>query len=89
MPTAYVFFLVRSLVETREYKRHWNDLINKDVIVATRDCAERFALFAQDVFAQIDHLTKKNLNLRRTRDLLLPKLISGEVDVSEMEVAGE
>ena len=33
-------------------------------------------------------LVQKNQNLRRTRDLLLPKLISGEVDVSQLEVAG-
>ena len=29
-------------------------------------------------------LQKKNQNLRTTRDLLLPKLISGEIDVSEI-----
>ena len=29
-------------------------------------------------------LKKKNANLRTTRDLLLPKLISGELDVSAM-----
>ncbi len=29
-------------------------------------------------------LAKKNANLRTTRDLLLPKLISGELDVSAM-----
>ena len=31
-------------------------------------------------------LEKKNTNLRQTRDLLLPKLISGEVDVSELDM---
>ncbi len=31
-------------------------------------------------------LKKKVLNLRTTRDLLLPKLISGEVDVSEIDI---
>ncbi|MBU4077671.1 MAG: restriction endonuclease subunit S [Euryarchaeota archaeon] len=31
-------------------------------------------------------LNKKNANLRRTRDLLLPKLISGEVDVEKIDV---
>ncbi len=31
------------------------------------------------------NLHEKNETLRRTRDFLLPKLISGEVDVSEME----
>ncbi len=31
-------------------------------------------------------LVRKNSSLRRTRDLLLPKLISGEVDVSELDI---
>lgn len=34
------------------------------------------------------NLRVKNQNLRQTRDLLLPKLISGEVDVSGLEIAG-
>jgi len=32
-----------------------------------------------------DNLRKKNTNLRTQRDLLLPKLVSGEIDVSEAE----
>lgn len=31
-------------------------------------------------------VTRENANLRRTRDLLLPKLISGELDVSELNI---
>jgi type I restriction enzyme S subunit len=31
-------------------------------------------------------LAKKNHNLRQTRDLLLPKLISGEMDVSDLDI---
>jgi type I restriction enzyme S subunit len=40
-----------------------------------------------DFFAIVDTLIDQNSNLRRTRDLLLPKLVSGEVDVSGMESA--
>jgi type I restriction enzyme S subunit len=40
------------------------------------------------IFSQILNLTRRNANLRRTRDLLLPKLISGEIDVSSW-VEGE
>lgn len=42
-------------------------------------------------FDQILTLQKKNRNLRAQRDLLLPKLISGEIDVSKAEevVGGE
>jgi type I restriction enzyme S subunit len=31
-------------------------------------------------------LTMRNSVLRQTRDLLLPKLISGDVDVSELDI---
>lgn len=34
-------------------------------------------------------LQRKNSNLRAQRDLLLPKLVSGEIDVSEAEEAME
>ena len=33
------------------------------------------------------NILKKNNILSRTRDLLLPRLISGEVDVSELDIA--
>jgi type I restriction enzyme S subunit len=32
------------------------------------------------------NLQVRNSNLRQTRDLLLPKLISGELDVSELDI---
>ena len=39
------------------------------------------------MYQKIRVLLAKNANLRRTRDLLLPKLISGELDVSELDIA--
>jgi len=36
--------------------------------------------------SQIRCLTEANFNLRATRDHLLPKLISGEVDVSDLDI---
>lgn len=38
------------------------------------------------LFHSVYVLAKKNENLRHTRDLLLPKLVSGEVDVEGMEI---
>ena len=40
----------------------------------------------EDIFEQILLFKLKNQNLRQTRDLLLPKLISGELDVSELDI---
>ena len=42
---------------------------------------ERFAKIIGPMLQQGDVLGEKNDNLRAQRDLLLPKLISGEIDV--------
>jgi type I restriction enzyme S subunit len=46
------------------------------------DLLDRFEDFARPCFRQVSALAKKNANLRAQRDMLLPKLISGEIDVS-------
>ena len=46
----------------------------------------RFSQLIQPGMELIVNILKKNTTLRRTRDLLLPKLISGEVDVSELDI---
>ncbi len=51
--------------------------------------ASLFEEHMKPTFSNLELLTKKNMNLRQTRDLLLPKLIAGEIDVEEMEVAME
>ena len=48
---------------------------------------ERFCELSVPLFSEIVTLGRKNTTLRRTRDLLLPKLISGEVDVSALDIA--
>ncbi len=45
---------------------------------------EQFAAVVQPMFSSIQNLARKTTNLRTTRDLLLPKLISGELDVSHL-----
>ena len=46
----------------------------------------QFATQIQPLIDSIQNLGTKNANLRQTRDLLLPKLISGEIDVSELDI---
>ena len=38
------------------------------------------------IFDEIKNMLLKNQNLRQTRDLLLPKLISGKIDVSDLDI---
>jgi type I restriction enzyme S subunit len=45
---------------------------------------EQFQSLTKPMFRLVHSLAEKNKNLRRTRDLLLPKLISGEVSVERL-----
>lgn len=48
------------------------------------DLMRRFSSLAASIHNLAETLHSKNANLRATRDLLLPKLISGELDVSAL-----
>ena len=45
-----------------------------------------FSSVMQPLFKTVFTLAKKNRNLRTTRDLLLPKLISGQLDVEDLDI---
>jgi type I restriction enzyme S subunit len=51
------------------------------IVSPEKSLVDRFTEFATDILSQIETLVNKNQNLRQTRDLLLPKLISGEISV--------
>lgn len=44
----------------------------------------KFGKIVEPLYMQCDVLEKKNANLRQTRDLLLPRLVNGEIDVSSL-----
>ena len=52
-----------------------------NVVVPTRTLVNEFAEFANDVIRQVRNLKKSTLKLERARDLLLPRLMNGEVAV--------
>jgi len=56
------------------------------VPVPPADLMTRFEATARPVRHQLEVLIQKNSNLRQTRDLLLPKLISGDLDVSDLDI---
>jgi len=51
------------------------------IVVATPEVTKRFVDAVSPLMGLIENLLRRNTNLRRTRDLLLPKLISGEISV--------
>ena len=58
------------------------------IVIPDISTSQEFNELVLPMCKQVENLIAKNANLRRTRDLLLPKLISGEVDVEGLEIAG-
>ena len=61
-------------------------MLNLKLIDPGEELIKKFEEKAVPIFNQIKTLTDKNDKLKETRDLLLPKLISGKIDVKEMEL---
>ena len=75
------------LVQTQEYKRHWSPLNAKEIVVADNKTAQQFATLVQQMLIEQATLRKVTRNLRRTRDLLLPRLLSGQLDMEALDLA--
>ncbi len=60
-----------------------------DLAIPTEEVRNRFEEVIGPLRKVLNNLLEQNQNLRQTRDLLLPKLISGEVDVSELDIADD
>ena len=60
----------------------------RDFLIAVPDeaTASQFVEVVGPMGRQIEILQAKNANLRQTRDLLLPKLVSGEVEVEKLSI---
>jgi type I restriction enzyme S subunit len=64
-----------------------NQAYSLETVTPPEDIMNRFCQFANDFERQAAVLRLQSTTLRRTRDLLLPRLISGEVDVSALDIA--
>jgi type I restriction enzyme S subunit len=52
-----------------------------EIVIPDEKTAVHFDFLVEPLFAELIILAKKIENLRRTRDLLLPRLLSGQVEL--------
>ena len=62
------------------------DLVNLKIKEFPIEVVANFEKMISPIFENIKVLSNKNENLKQTRDILLPRLISGEINVENMEV---
>ena len=61
-------------------------LVRMPIVKPPNPLIERFGSIVRPMLNSIRQLMMQNANLRETRDLLLPKLITGEIDVSGLDI---
>jgi type I restriction enzyme S subunit len=93
---AFLFLTIKSKEFHSEKDRYCtgatqrsltNDGLSRILTISPpRDIVQNFGRLAMRHVELILVLQQRNKILHRTRDLLLPKLISGEVDVSELDI---
>ena len=84
----FVNYATKTSQGTKMPRANWDVLVQYHVVVPAQPILNRFNELIKDIVVEIQNIVFRNRNLRQTRDLLLPKLISGEVDVEELEIAG-
>lgn len=65
-------------------RANWDVLKKYPVVIPKGEVADKFSALIADIIAQQQTLVFQIQNLRRTRDLLLPRLLSGQIDVSTL-----
>lgn len=60
-----------------------NEIKKSKILIAPKSINEKFGLITKSFYDIIFEITNENLTLRNTRDYLLPKLISGELQIND------
>lgn len=78
-----IFHMQHGSAQPHVYPKDLNRLLIIDPIKGLK---KEFEEFINPIFSQRKTLMKKNKRLKETRNLLLPKLISGKIDVEKVNV---
>ncbi|MBH42512.1 MAG: type I restriction endonuclease subunit S [Chloroflexi bacterium] len=82
----WLHWATKDLVTFNDYKGHWPEFMAKSLPVPPTNLSEQFGSIAEQIVRMSFRLGNINQNLRKTRDMLLPKLISGQLDVEELDI---
>ena len=78
--------LVKVDLSNYHYARHFKFLKEEKVILPTEEFASKYNDVGELLFHEIKSLRNQNQLLKEARDILLPRLMTGMIDVDELEV---
>jgi type I restriction enzyme S subunit len=81
----WTFYAIKELQEFQEYRRHWMEFSIKQVLLPSLKLAEVFDGQIREFRASAESNDEISKTLTKLRDTLLPKLISGELQIPDAE----
>ncbi len=79
----WLHWATKDLIAFNDYKGHWPEFMGKQIIIPNADLCQKFGDFVRPLSINIMKLEQLITNLRQTRDLLLPRLMAGDIDLKE------
>jgi len=79
--TLFVYFLTKGKIKMQEYKGHWPEFEEQVFLIPPPPLAQKFTDYIKPVIEKMVGIENENQKLASLRDLLLPKLMSGEIRV--------
>ncbi len=77
----YLFYAVHKIIVTEEYKRHWGRFTAMKILIPKYELQLAFADFIKPIIHEQNKLWNENQLLAKQRDMLLPRLMSGRLEV--------
>ena len=77
----WLHYATDNLVQLNAYKGHWPEFMAKNILLPPEDLCEKFGNIISLIHKQIFNISTQNQKLAQTRDLLLPRLMSGAIEV--------
>ena len=76
----------KDAIEFTEYKGHWPAFVSKKLFYPGLKLTEQFGQTVEPFIKSAINLSETNENLTLTRDMLLPRLISGKLSVENLDI---
>lgn len=94
IPQPIVYQIIKRAVRSLKVKANGatfaaintRDLKTEEVVLPEHTLVSDFNSFAQTIHTEIRSSIEESLKLEKLRDMLLPKLMSGEIDVSKIDI---
>jgi type I restriction enzyme S subunit len=83
----WIFAATNGKQEFIEYKGHWPDFMIKKIVVPGNGLDKKFGYYVSNLFKLMHTNEIQSLYLRKLRDTLLPKLLSGEISVGDAQTS--